>query len=85
MRSLSSLLWLQFFVGFIGALVSTPILYVIELSRGFVGYFGYFSLADVVMIIFFSLLFGGVFLLAGLVAYPVLKFLQRRGIMKDIL
>lgn len=61
MRSLSSLLWLQFFVGFIGALVSTPILYVIELSRGIVGYFGYFSLADVVMIIFFSLLFGGVF------------------------
>lgn len=85
MKSLSALLKLQFFVGFVGALMLTPILYVVEFFRGDSSSFESSVGMDLVMAVVGSLLFGGVFLLTGLAAYPVLKFLQRQGVVQDLL
>lgn len=85
MKSLSALLKLQFFVGFFGALVLTPILYVVEFFRGELSGFESSIGMDLVMAFVGSLIFGGVFLLTGLAAYPALKFLQRRGLVQDLL
>ena len=83
-KSLSSLLKLQFFIGFIGTLGLMPVLYAAEIVWGDYRQFGPFGLLDVAMIFLAPLLAGGAFFLTGLVAYPVLKFLQRRGIVQDL-
>jgi len=85
MKSLSALLKLQFCVGFIGALVLTPFLYVVELLWGDFNRSESSIGMGLFVVVVESLFFGGVFLLAGLAAYPVLKFLQRRGLVQDLL
>lgn len=84
MKSLSSLLKPQFCIGFIGALLLTPILYIVEFVWGDMSLLGSSIWLEAVTAIWCSLLFGGVFVLTGLVAFPVLKFLQRRDIVRDI-
>ena len=84
MKSLSALLKLQFFVGFVGALVWTPLLYVVELFRGDLSSFASSVWMDLLMAVVGAFILGGVFLLMGLAAYPVLRFLQRRGLVQDL-
>lgn len=85
MKSLSALLKLQFFVGFVGALVLTPLVYVVEFFWGDLSSFESSIWMELVMVLWLAFLCGGAFLLTGLAAYPVLKFLQRRGLVQDLL
>jgi len=85
LKSLASLLKLQFCIGFIGTLLLTPFVYVWELVWGDISVFGSSIWLELAMAIWVSLLFGGAFVLTGLVAFPVLEFLQRRDIVRDLL
>lgn len=85
MKSLSSILKLQFFIGFIGTLVLMPVLYVVEVFWGGYSHSESFVWLDIIMIFLAPILAGVAFFLTGFAAFPVLKLMQRRGIIKDLL
>lgn len=85
MKSLSSMVGLQFYVGFFGTLALMPVLYGVQAIWGVFDNSESSILADVIMIFIAPLLSGISFSLTGLAAFPVLKLLQRRGIVKDLL
>jgi hypothetical protein len=85
LKSLSLLRQLQFYIGFIGALALMPVLYGIQAIWGGFDHSESYIWLDIIMTFIVPLLSGVSFALTGLVAFPVLKCLQRRDIVRDIL
>lgn len=85
MKSLSSVLELQFYIGFFGTLALMPVLYGVQAIWGVFDDSGTPVWVDLIMVFVAPLLCGISSSLTGLAAYPVLQLLQRRGIVKDLL
>ncbi len=84
--SLTSFLRINFYSGFLGTLISMPLLYLAEAlrSRG-QSELLHLTFVDLAMMIVAPLIAGLVFVLTGLLAFPLIRALQNKGILKDVL
>lgn len=85
MIPLSSVVKINLLSGFIGTLVSMPFIYLVEVLAGPSGAWRSFGFLDIFMIMMAPFLAGAVFAISGLVAFPVIRSLQRRGLLEDLL
>jgi hypothetical protein len=85
MITLSSVVKINFFSGLIGTLVSMPFIYLVEVLAGPSGAMRSFGFLDIFMILMAPFLAGAVFAISGLVAFPVIRGLQRRGFLEGLL
>ncbi len=85
MITLSSVVRINFLSGFIGTLVSMPFIYLLEIFGGTSVAMRPFGFLDIFMILLAPFLAGAVFAITGLVAFPVIQSLQKRGYLKGLL
>jgi hypothetical protein len=86
MMSLTSMLKINFYSGVFGTLLSMPFLYLAEaVKSGGESFLLHFGMIDIVMVAVAPLLAGLVFTASGLIAFPVIRILQNKGVLKDIL
>ena len=83
MLSLYQIVKINFFCGTIGTLVSMPFLYGYEFLKG--GPLAKFDGADAGMVVAAPLIAGLLFAVTAMLAFPVLRFLQTRGVIHHVL
>jgi hypothetical protein len=83
MLSLYQVVKINFLCGAIGTLVSMPFLYWYEFLKG--GPLAKFDGVDAGMLVAAPLIAGFFFAVTAVLAFPVLRFLQRRGVIHRVL
>jgi len=83
MLSLYQVVKINFFSGLLGALISAPFLYFYEFFQS--SPLAKFDGTDAVMIIVAPLLTGFAFAASGVLAFPFIRFLQSRSVIRNVL
>jgi hypothetical protein len=82
MVSLYQVVKVHFFTGLVSTLITMPFAYAYELFLGTPFSFGF---VDVAMVVIAPVLFGCAFAASGAIAFPFVRYLQAKRVIRDVL
>jgi hypothetical protein len=82
MFSLYQVVKINFFTGLLSTLIAIPFAYAYEL---WLGKFTQFGFVDFTMVVVAPVLFGCAFAASGMIAFPFLKYLQKKQVIHNVL